>query len=161
VEHRCTFGSGSLIGPEGGAVTGGKLKLTIPPHSLRTTVSILILPLDAWPAGAVGPVYQIAPSGLQFDPPASLAYTFDTADIGQVPADQLKLANAVGSKWTALASTVDVANRTVTAPLAHLSTYGLIGPAADASVGGAGGGSPMDSGSSVDASATVDAGLPQ
>jgi hypothetical protein len=174
VDHRCSAGSGSFIGPEGGVVAGGKVKLTIPPHSLRTAVSILILPLDAWPAGAVGPVYQILPNGLAFDPPASLAYTFDAADIGQAPADQLKLANAVGSKWTALdGSTVDAANSTVTAPLAHLSTYGLIGPEVDASAGGGGGAGgaggaaggggarPGDSGISTDASAVVDAAIPQ
>jgi hypothetical protein len=160
VEHRCVTGSGSLIGADGGTVTGGKIKLTIPPHSLRSTVSILILALDAWPAGAVGPVYQIAPSGLQFDPPASLSYTFDAVDIGAVPPDQLKLANAVGPKWTALeGSAVDVSKKTVTAPLAHLSTYGLVGPAVDASVDSkdAGAMAPVDSGFSLDGSATLDA----
>jgi hypothetical protein len=133
VEHRCVAGSGSLVGPEGGTVTGGKVKLTIPPHALRTSVSILIVPLEAWPAGALGPVYQILPNGLQFDPPASLIYTFDAADIGSVPADQLRLATAVGPKWTALdGAAVDAQKNTVTAPLAHFSTYGLIGPEVDA-----------------------------
>jgi len=177
VNNRCVTGSGALIGTEGGVVTvaGGKVKLTIPPNSLRSTVSILILPLEAWPAGALGQVYQIVPSGLQFDPAATLTFTYDAADIGATPPDQLKVASAVGSKWSALASSVDVATKTVSAPLAHLSTYGIVGPAVsiDAGAGGTGGslgagGAPgVDSGSAAGGSLGLggsglgDAGLPR
>jgi hypothetical protein len=36
------------------------------------------------------------------------------------------LATASGSSWTTLPSTLDEAAHTVTAPIAHLSVYGLV-----------------------------------
>ena len=161
VNNRCVAGSGTLVGPEGGVVTvsAGKVKLTIPAGALRSPVSILILPLEAWPAGALGQAYQILPSGLQFDPPATLTFTYG-AEIGTAAPAEVKIATAVGSKWTPLATMVDTAKKELSASLAHLSTYGLVGPGdcgrrgqGGAGGGGAGGG-PV---SGADASAPIDA----
>jgi hypothetical protein len=138
VNSRCIAGSGTLIGAEGGAVTamGGKVKLTIAPGSLHSSVSILILAVEAWPDGALGPVFQLVPSGLAFDPPATLTYLYTADDIGTVAPSALRLANAVGSAWIPLNSTVDATGGSVSAQLAHLSIYGLVsaasGGAADA-----------------------------
>ena len=128
VNNRCTPGSGTLIGTTGGTVTaaGGKLSLTIPAGALRSDVAIAIVPLEAWPEGALGLVVDIQPSGLLFTTPASLTYHYEAAEIGSVADGSLHLATAVGSNWIALTSMVDSTARTVTASLEHLSVYGLI-----------------------------------
>jgi hypothetical protein len=149
VNQRCVTGSGTLIGPEGGSVTSsdGHVTLSIPAASLRSQVSILLLPLEAWPAGALGAVYQILPTGLQFDPAATLTFHYADVDLGGTPLDQVKVGNAVGPQWVALPSVVDATKKTISASLAHLSTYGLVGP-------GINGNQP------VDASVSVDTGVP-
>ncbi|HEY3592485.1 MAG TPA: hypothetical protein VGL13_01370, partial [Polyangiaceae bacterium] len=137
VDSRCVSGPGTFIGLEGGEVTAmaGKIKLAIPPGSLSSPVSIQILDVDAWPAGALGPVFQLEPTGLRFAFGATLTYRFTAADIGKVAPSALRLATATGAKWSALDSAVDAQAGTVSAQLAHLSIYGLLGPpAADAGV---------------------------
>jgi hypothetical protein len=137
VSNRCIAGSGTLIGTEGGSVNamGGKVTLTIPAGSLRSPVSVLILAVEAWPDGALGPVFQLVPSGLEFEPPATLTYLYTADDIGAVSPATLRLANATGPMWIPLASTVDTAASTVSAQLAHLSIYGLVGPSIDGDAG--------------------------
>lgn len=134
VDHRCTAGSGTLIGAQGGAITidGGKLSLSIPPGALRSDVVVAIVALEAWPEGALGTVVDIQPSGLLFATPATLVYHYETSEIGETPASSLRLATASGSTWTPLPSTVDEAALTVTASIAHLSVYGLLGVEATA-----------------------------
>src|SRR6185369_5058423 len=99
------------IGAEGGVASApsGKVKLTVPAGSLKTPVAITIIPLEAWPSGALGPAYEIVPTGTVFDPPATLTFTYAPGDIGATAPTDLRLAQAVGSKWTALASKVDAA----------------------------------------------------
>jgi hypothetical protein len=150
VNSRCIAGSGTLIGTEGGAVTAmaGKVKLTIPAGSLRAPVSVVILAVEAWPDGALGPVFQLVPSGLAFDPPATLTYSYSADDIGSVAPSSLRLGNAMGSTWIALDSTVDASASSVSASIAHLSIYGLLGPSA---------GSTADAGSAANATDASDA----
>jgi hypothetical protein len=130
VDNRCLASSGSVVGSEGGTVSAvsGKVTLTVPPGALRTSASILVLPLEAWPAGAIGPVFEILPSGLTFDVPATLTYRYVESELGGVKPSDLSVAQATGSTWTALASTLDTNAGTISASIAHLSAYGLIGP---------------------------------
>src|SRR5262249_4796952 len=74
VNNRCVTGSGALIGPAGGVVStaGGRAVLDVPAGALRSTVAIVIVGLDAYPAGALGPVYDVLPTGLTFDVSAKL-----------------------------------------------------------------------------------------
>jgi len=134
VNNRCVAGSGTLIGLAGGVVaaSGGNVKLTIPPNALRAPVSILMLPVDAWPDGALGHVYQIEPNGLQFLIPATLTFTYAATELGELLPSSLRMAQAIGSSWQPLVSTVNVGERTVTSKLEHLSVYGIIGPSSDA-----------------------------
>jgi hypothetical protein len=127
---RCVAGSGTLIGGTGGKVTdsSGKLELEVPAGALRSEVAIGIHELEAWPEGAIGKVFQIEPSGIEFVAPAKLTYTYDAAEIGNAPPDSLTLGFATGSSWTPLASMVDQRAHKVSASIAHLSTYGLLGP---------------------------------
>jgi Leucine-rich repeat (LRR) protein len=129
VDHHCVAGSGTLIGSEGGTVSAdsGRIVLTIPPGAMRGSATFLILPLEAWPKGALGPVFEVLPSGIAFDVPATLTYHYLPADIGTTAPADLHVGRALGATWTALPSTVDTAKQTVTASLEHLSVYGLVG----------------------------------
>jgi hypothetical protein len=131
---RCVPSSGSLVGSSGGKVvdSSGKLELDVPAGALRSEIAVAIRELEAWPDGAIGKVFQIEPSGIEFDTPAKLTYTYDAAEIGSAPPAALQLGYATGSSWTPLASTVDQAAHKVSASIAHLSTYGLLAPAGDA-----------------------------
>jgi hypothetical protein len=128
VDNRCVAGSGTLVGPEGGVVSAsnGKVVLTVPAGALRAPVGIIIDSVETWPEGALGAVFSIAPSGITFTTPATLTIGYTAADIGAVLPADLRVAFATGSDWNVLASTVDTTARTVSAQLAHLSTYGLI-----------------------------------
>ena len=102
--------------------------LTVPPGALATSASIQVLPLEAWPTGAVGPVFEILPSGLAFDVPAQLTYHYVASELGSVDPARLTVAQATGSTWTALPSTLDTSAETISANIEHLSAYGLIAP---------------------------------
>ena len=130
VDNRCIASSGSVVGPEGGTVSAasGRVTLTVPPSALSTPASILVLPLEAWPSGAIGPVFEILPSGLTFDVPATLVYRYVDSELGGVKPSDLSVAQATASAWTVLPSTLDTNAGTISASIAHLSAYGLIGP---------------------------------
>ena len=128
--NRCVTGSGTLVGADGGKITdsSGKLELVVPQGALRSQVAIGIHALEAWPEGALGQVFQIEPSGINFAVPATLTYTYTPAEIGNAPPAGLRLGYATGSSWSAIPSTVDQAGHKVSASIAHLSTYGMLGP---------------------------------
>src|SRR5258708_9698022 len=60
---------------------------------------------------------------------------YDPAEIGTTPPLGLRLGVATGSSWAALVSTVDQAQGKVSALIAHLSTYGLLGQGAGGDAG--------------------------
>jgi streptogramin lyase len=126
--NRCITGSGTLIGPEGGVISAdsGNVTLTVPAGALQSVISFVVQPLDAWPDGAVGSVFEILPTGLTFDVPAQLVVHYAAADLGTTDPQRLRVGRAVGATWTPLPSTVDLAASTVSASLAHLSVYGLV-----------------------------------
>jgi hypothetical protein len=128
--HRCVAGSGTVVGPEGGKVivSDSKLELDVPKGALRSPAAITMHQLEAWPDGAIGQVFQVEPSGITFDVPATLTYNYDAAEIGATAPTDLRLGLALGSSWVPLPSTVDTAAHKVSANIAHLSTYGLLGP---------------------------------
>ncbi|HKQ69792.1 MAG TPA: hypothetical protein VJT73_10660 [Polyangiaceae bacterium] len=192
VNTRCVPGTGKVIGPSGGIVeaSGGKIALSIPAGALAESVAVSIVALEAWPKGATSSVVQILPSGLAFKTPASLTLHYEDKDLGTTPPSALRIGNAVGTVWQPLASTVDAANRAVSADLAHLSIYGLIAPTQggesendagesgtaeagiggtggaanqpgqDAAIGGAGGSSAAGGGKVADASSGQGGGRP-
>ena len=129
VSSRCVTNSGTIVGTDGGVVTdpSGKVTLTIPKGSLKAPIAVVIAPLKVWPEGALGPVFQIEPTGLQFEGEPSSTYRYSDTDIGATLPSDLHLANAVRATWVPLASTLDVGQKTVTATLAHLSVYGIVG----------------------------------
>ena len=71
-------------------------------------------------------MFQILPSGTTFAKLAKLTYQYSDSELGGTSPSRLTLAQAVGTEWIAQTSSVDAANKTVSAALAHLSIYGLI-----------------------------------
>jgi hypothetical protein len=139
IGNRCAPGSVDTVGPEGGLVASldGRLTLEVPPGALAVRVNLTIDAAEAWPTGALGPVFAVRPSGTSFSTPATFVYRYQPADIAPVPAAEIRLAVASGSTWTPLNTTVNTVMGTASAQVTHLSTYGLV-RAGDAGVGDAG-----------------------
>lgn len=151
VSSRCTPGRVDSIGPEGGIVVSPDRRFTleVPAGALPYRVHLTIELAEAWPVGALGPVFEVRPSGTMFAVPATLVYRYQPVDIAPAVPAELRLAQAVGPTWAPLMTTVDASAMVVTAKTTHLSTYGLIrvSQIADASA---------PDGSTADASVTPD-----
>lgn len=124
---------GTTIGSAGGTVTSGdgKVQLTIPAGALSNSISISVTPDTATAttpgSGLVhGSVYDIEPTGTTFATPVTLkfSYTPDELPAGSAPVF-LRVNLRDGSTWDSLPSIVDTTAHTVTAQLAHFSTYGM------------------------------------
>ena len=138
IANRCAPSNTNTIGPEGGNVVSPDRRLTVqvPPGALGVRVHLTVELAEAWPSGAVGPVFEVRPSGTTFTKPVTFVYSYQAADIAPVQPTALQLAVANGSTWMPLSTFVNTAMSTVTAESTHLSTYGLIG----------GGSAPADGG---------------
>jgi hypothetical protein len=88
----------------------------------------VIVPLEAWPSGALGQVFDIEPSGIQFATPATITYTYEDAELAGANPAALRLGLAEGPNWTPLVSRVDLVGHLVSASIPHLSVYGLLAP---------------------------------
>lgn len=128
--NRCTLKEVDTIGPEGGVVVSADRRLTleVPAGALSVRLHITIDPAEAWPAGALGPVFEVRPSGTRFAVPATFVYRFQPADIAPLPPTDVRFGVAEGASWRRLATTVVSSMSTAAAQTTHLSTYGLVGP---------------------------------
>jgi hypothetical protein len=127
ISNRCGI---ATVGPDGGIVVSPdrRFTLSVPAGALTGRVHLTIDLAEAWPAGALGPVFDVRPSGTTFNMPVTLVYRYQPGDIASVNATTIRLAVASGSVWTPLTTAIDVGMGTATAQTTHLSTYGLIGP---------------------------------
>jgi hypothetical protein len=103
-----------------------RLTLSVPANALSVRVHLTIELAEAWPAGALGPVFEVRPSGTTFNAPVTFIYRYQPADISPFPASSVRVAVASGSVWSPLPTTIDVGMGTATATANHLSTYGLV-----------------------------------
>jgi hypothetical protein len=118
----------------------GVIELAIPPNALVRNVTFSLEALEAWPAGALGPVFRIGPSGTVFSIPAVVRYRYQPVDLGNTPLSRVVLATAVGASWSPLAAQMlDATTQTISAETPHLSVFGLVDEA-NLSDGGAGSG---------------------
>jgi hypothetical protein len=127
-----TYGCGSSptsmgIGPEGGKLTSGdgRVTLVIPAGALKTLTTVTLSQVDSPAAGSAGEVFDIGPTGTVFAKPATLSFPYDEVALGSHSATDIEVLTYASSKWTALPSAVDAKTKTVSASLAHLSTYGI------------------------------------
>jgi hypothetical protein len=115
-----------IVGSLGGSLTNGRWNVVVPPGAVSGTATISIdLPNPLSPACQL----EITPAtSNHFDVPVEL-----TVDCRLVPVEKLKTYSIFWydpstSKWVPVASsTVDLQNKTVSAPLQHFSKY-AVGP---------------------------------
>ncbi len=78
----------------------------------------------------IGLPYQFGPEGATFDPPASLAFSYDRSKLPEGVAEQeLTIAyfDFTADKWIELATVVDRTQNTVTAPVSHFTAFAVLG----------------------------------
>lgn len=115
------------------ATSDGTVSLSIPEGALSEPVAITIEPVtlasgdpaDAYLVG--GTVYEFGPDGATFGSPVTVTLSYDP---GGIPAhrktESLRLVTRLSGDWQVIAgSRVDEVGLTVSAELAHFSTYAL------------------------------------
>ncbi|HVW25311.1 MAG TPA: hypothetical protein VHC69_08060 [Polyangiaceae bacterium] len=149
VMNRCqavaTGANAVEVGPNGGTVTSsdGKLTMNVPAGALAGSIVFSVNAATAWPAGAVGQVYEVEPSGTHFSTPATISLSYAGLNVSAATAANLFVGTAVGSSWQSLGTAVnDSRAQTVASTTTHLSVFGLVAFAAgaDAGVDASGGG---------------------
>ena len=77
---RCVPGNIDSIGPEGGMLVSPDCRLTleVPPGALTTRVHLTIQFAEAWPTGALGPVFEVRPTGTMFAAPVTFVLSLPT-----------------------------------------------------------------------------------
>lgn len=84
-------------------------------------------------ANIIGLPYKFEPSGVTFDPPITIEFTYNPADIPEgVAEEDLVLAyyDEEAGKWVEFPCTVDPATYTITASVNHFTTFAIIAPPA-------------------------------
>jgi len=119
--------------------------LTIPKDTVGLTEElepldeITVLEMDDPPpppedAHVIGLAYDFGPDGATFDPPITLEYTYDPADIPEgVAEEDLVIAyyDEEAGEWVELEGcVVDPVTKTITAPVSHFTTFAIVARAA-------------------------------
>jgi len=79
----------------------------------------------------VGPFYQLGPAGATFDPPVTLTWNYDPADIPTDVAEEelvITYYDEDAARWQELESMVHPETNTITAPVGHFTTFTVIAP---------------------------------
>jgi hypothetical protein len=124
------------------STANGKVRLTIPRGALKQDTAITIRQIDPPATGAIGPAYDIGPTGTLFQQPVTLAFSFAGLPLGGADPQTLHVATFSGGKWVPVVSAVDSGNSIVTGQITHLSIWSLmvytdvVPPEPDASTGG-------------------------
>jgi len=119
----------------------GMLTLTIPDGTIAldedgTRLGSLEVTIDESPpdppedAYIIGLAYNFSPAGATFDPPITMEYTYDPADIPEGVAEEdlvLAFYDEVAGEWIELVCVVDTVNNTITASVSHFTTFAIIG----------------------------------
>jgi Zn-dependent protease len=122
-----------LVIPEGTLVTDASGKPV--PEIRISPVTGSGIPAGPLPEGSrwTGRAYRFLPDHTRFDPPVLVAFTLGQAEWDRSDPANLSIGETLesGPGWEPLATSVDPATRTVSAPVRHLSTIGLftVGPA--------------------------------
>ncbi|HVX96620.1 MAG TPA: hypothetical protein VHK47_17015, partial [Polyangia bacterium] len=117
-----------VITVEGGqvSVSSGRFRILVPKDALKRDTAITILQVDAPAVGAVAPVYEVGPTGTEFQRPATLSFNFAALDVSPVDVPNLHVATLWNGQWVPVASNVDRLSSVVTGQISHLSPWTLI-----------------------------------
>ncbi|MBN1862080.1 MAG: hypothetical protein JW790_00330 [Dehalococcoidales bacterium] len=92
-------------------------------------------PPPPYQGSVVEPAYDLEPTGATFEPPVTLAWAYDAEAIPEgVAEEDLTIAyyDENGGRWLKLESEVDPEQDLITAPIAHLTTFAILAPPAEA-----------------------------
>jgi len=116
-----------VVTAAGGQVSAanGRFKMQVPPGALKQDTAITIR-TDPPAVGAFGPVYEVGPTGTQFQRSVTLSLSFLGVDFGGADPDSLHVATLSGGRWVPVTSTTDRVSLAVTGQITHLSPWTLI-----------------------------------
>src|SRR5262249_36787176 len=116
VAARCVPSSLDSIGPEGGVLISPDRRLTldVPPGALSSRVHLTMEFAESWPAGGLGPVFDVRPTGTAFAAPVTSVYRFQQSDIAPHAAASVRLGVASGSSWSRFVTIIDAVGGMVT-----------------------------------------------
>jgi hypothetical protein len=118
------------IGQGGGTIGAMGVTVTIPAGALTTAIPISIqLASQVGPAGTVGQVFEIGPTGTTFAQPITIAFNYTGSELqGLPPSDfAVETSTNAGVSWTPLSQiVVDVKAQTIAGQTTHLSPYALV-----------------------------------
>lgn len=125
---------------EGGVITAagaafsaldGAVSVAAPAGAVTANLNIAVRPaVSAPPARRLlpGTAFDFAPDGRTFQQPVTISIRYDPGSLtSESPQGGLRLYEAVQGAWRAVpGSTVDQTAKVVSAPVSHLSTYGVL-----------------------------------
>jgi hypothetical protein len=120
--------SSGVVGAAGGTVSSsdGRVRLSVPPGAVSGETTITIAPARSDVPGAVGQVWEIAPTGLVFARPVRVELAYRDADLGGRPVTLFAVSTEVGATWGPLANpTRDTASRVMSGDTLHLSLFAV------------------------------------
>jgi hypothetical protein len=107
----------------GATLTTDDVQLIIVPGSMSKSAEIRIDPNNS--SNLVE--YRFEPTGLRFNPPATLRISVDKADLTGLDVNGLRIAGASDDmdNWQIIGGTYDPLTNSITAPVSHFSRYAL------------------------------------
>lgn len=118
---------GVVVAPDEGVV------VQVPAGAVSTPIEITFSPASGAPAGAVGPLVDIGPSGTTFADPVLVTILLDAAILDQYGAG-IRLGTVVDGQWERLGGVVvDEATNSVSGVTTHFSVFGAYYEACDPS----------------------------
>ncbi|MGI2335549.1 MAG: FG-GAP-like repeat-containing protein [Dehalogenimonas sp.] len=141
------FGTLPFVGEDGLTVTSGlattdngQLSLLIGPgtsvtnpssvESITVSASIFEEPPVSPPDHTLLLAYELGPGGTTFNPAITLIWHFDELVLPEnTPQNEMIVTFWNGTAWVEMASTIDLATKTIAAQTSHFSIFGLMVPA--------------------------------
>jgi len=106
----------TALGPDGKRLKNLSVEINEDPPELPEDTNI------------IGLAYDFEPSGATFDPPMTLVWSYDSDTLPEdVDEDSLVLAFWDGEAWIGLDCVVDTESNTITASVAHFTTFAVVG----------------------------------
>ena len=125
----------ATIGATGGTLTSadGALLLGVPAGAVGADTVFSVQQVAPPGPGTVGPVYDLEPSGVMFNPPLTLLFDYAGANLEGVDPQGLSLASYDSpGAWDPVPSSVNVASQTIGAQVSHFTPWGFYPPAPSA-----------------------------
>ncbi len=116
------------IGPAGGSLTAGSLRVDVPAGALAEETTVSATPISATAPGARGQALRLGPEGATFSLPVTLTFAYTDDDLAGTSPEALLIAFQHGSGVWAVPGdvTLDAASRTVSVETTHFSDWSMV-----------------------------------